>query len=221
LHGGDDASRARSTRAWLTLIEAAARPLARRHVSPDALTGAGVLLAAAAPLAACGGGRWRLAAAGAVAASGLADGLDGAVAVLSGVESDWGFVLDSLADRASDAFVLLALRAAGAPAPLGAAAGAGIVALEYARARAAAAGFSEIGIVTVGERPVRIAVAASTLAVTGIFPYATRVIAAAGALAVAGLSVVGAAQFVGVAADRLHASDRSPDSSGRPDQARD
>jgi CDP-diacylglycerol--glycerol-3-phosphate 3-phosphatidyltransferase len=203
LHGGADPQASRPTAVWLTLVEAAARPLARRGMAPNTITGIGVVLAAAAPVAARAGARGRVVAAGVVVASGFLDGLDGSVAVLSGAESDWGFVVDSLADRVSDAFHVLALRAAGAPAPLGAAAGAGIVALEYARARAAAAGFSEIGIVTVGERPVRIAVAASALAATAVFPYAARVFATGAAAALAGLSAAGAVQFLGVAARRL------------------
>ena len=38
-----------------------------------------------------------------VGASGLLDNLDGAVAVLSGRTSRWGFVLDSGCDRLADA----------------------------------------------------------------------------------------------------------------------
>lgn len=203
LHGGADARDSRATGAWLTLVESAARPLARRNVPPDALTALGVVLASAAPLAARAGGRWFLAAGGAVVASGFADGLDGSVAVLSGAETGWGFVLDSLADRAGDALQLLALRAAGAPARLTVAAGAGIMLLEYARARAAAAGFGEIGMVTVGERPARVAVTASALLSGGVFPSGARVFATTGALATGALSVAGAVQFLRTVAPRL------------------
>jgi phosphatidylglycerophosphate synthase len=203
LHGGVDPGSSRSMEAWLRLVEAASRPLARRNVAPDALTGLGVLAAAAAPLAARAGGRWRLAAGAAVAVSGFLDGVDGSVAVLSGAESSWGFVLDSLADRASDGLALIALCAAGAPPKLTVAAGAGVTALEYARARAAAAGFSDIGTITVGERPVRVAGAAAALIAAGVFPDAARlfVTVAVGAIAAAG--AVGTRQFVRVAAAAL------------------
>lgn len=203
LHGGVDASGSRSMEVWLRLVEAASRPLARRNVAPDALTGLGVLAAAAAPLASRAGGRWRLAAGAAVVASGFLDGVDGSVAVLSGAESDWGFVLDSLADRASDGLQLVALRASGAPLRLTIAAGVGVTALEYARARAGAAGFSEIGSITIGERPMRVAGAAAALLGAGTFPWAARLFAtsAVGGIAVAG--AVGTGQFLRVAAAAL------------------
>lgn len=201
LHGGVTDSRV--TGAWLTLVESAARPLARREVSPDALTALGVGLAAAAPLAARAGGRWCVVAGGMVVASGFADGLDGSVAVLSGADTRWGFVLDSLADRASDALQLLALRAAGAPARVTVAAGAGVMLLEYARARAGAAGFGEIGRITSGERPVRVALAASGLLSAGVFPCGARVFATAAAMATGALSVAGTVQFLRAAAPRL------------------
>jgi phosphatidylglycerophosphate synthase len=203
LHGGADATDSRATDAWLTLVERAARPLARRNVSPDALTALGVVVAAAAPLAARAGGKWFAVAGGAVVASGFADGLDGSVAVLSGAHNGWGFVLDSLADRVGDALQLLALRAAGAPARLTVAAGAGIMLLEYARARAGAAGVGEIGTITVGERPVRTALAAGSLLSAGVSPWGARVFATAGAAVTGALSVVGAGQFLRAVAPRL------------------
>ncbi len=203
LHGGPDAAAARVTGLWLTLVEGAARPLARRNVAPATLTALGVAAAGVAPLAARRRGRGLMAAGGAVVASGFADGLDGSVAVLSGADTGWGSVMDSLADRASDALQLLALRAAGAPPRLTVAAGAGVMLLEYARARAAAAGVGEIGTVTVGERPVRTAVAAAGLISAGLFPAGARVLAATGAALTGVLSVTGAVQFLRAVAPRL------------------
>ncbi len=219
LHGGVELSGSRSIEAWLGLVERAARPLARRNVEPDALTGLGVLAAAAAPVAARAGGRWRLASGAAVLASGFFDGLDGSVALLSGSESGWGFVLDSLADRASDGLHLVALRAAGAPPRLVVSAGAGVIALEYARARAMAAGLTEIGTITVGERPVRVAVVAAALLAAGSFPYAARVFAAGAAAGIAAVSAAGTVQFLRVAAAGLRDHPVPGDCSGGPDQA--
>ena len=193
----------RSLQAWLRLVEAASRPLARRNVAPDALTGLGVLAAAAAPLASRAGGRWRLAAGAAVVASGFLDGVDGSVAVLSGSATNWGFLLDSLADRASDGLHLVALRAAGAPPKVTIAAGVAITALEYARARAAAAGFREIGTITVGERPMRVAGTAAALLSAGVFPAAARVFATGAAVGIAAAGAVGTGQFLRVAAAAL------------------
>jgi phosphatidylglycerophosphate synthase len=217
LHGGTEPAASPAIAAWLTLVETVARPLARRNVPPDVLTALGVALAAAAPVGARSGGRGSLAAGATLAASGFADGLDGAVAVLSGAATPWGFVLDSLADRVSDAFALIALRSAGAPPPLPAAAAVGIALLEYARARAIGAGYREIGVVTVGERPVRVAVAAATLLAAGVFPRRARLLAAAGTAAIGGLSAAGSLQFLRIAAPHLRAlsgSDQPGDARG-------
>jgi hypothetical protein len=73
-------------------------------VSPDVLTAWGVLVSAAVAAVAAAGGRWPLAAVGIVVLAGLLDNLDGAVAILSGRTTRWGYVLDSLADRLSDDF---------------------------------------------------------------------------------------------------------------------
>jgi len=104
-----------------------------------------------------------LAAAG-VVLSGLLDNVDGAVAVLTGRATAWGQVLDSVADRVGDLVFLGLLLAAGAPLPVCAAAGAVTLLQEYLRARAAASGMTEVGVVTVWERPTRVIVTAAFLA---------------------------------------------------------
>jgi phosphatidylglycerophosphate synthase len=195
---------------WLTLMEAAARPLARRGVSPDVVTLIGVASAAAAVPAAFAGGRWWLAAGAAVAGSGFADGLDGAVAALSGRATAWGYVVDSLADRAADALHLKALRRAGAPGPVTLAAAAGIVTLEYGRARAGNAGFGELGVVTVGERPMRIIATAAGLLLAGTVPGRACGAATAAAATVATIAAVGAGQFLRVAAGELRGRQAGP-----------
>ena len=93
-----------------------ARPLVRAGVGPWPVTAAGVVLAGSACWPASAGSRWPLLAALLVAASGVLDNLDGAVAVLSGRTSRWGFVLDSSCDRLADAAYCVALLLAGAPA---------------------------------------------------------------------------------------------------------
>ena len=60
-----------------------------------------------------------------VVVSGLLDGLDGAVAVLTDRATRWGHVLDSLVDRCSDGLYLVALWLVGAPAGVCVAAGRG------------------------------------------------------------------------------------------------
>lgn len=173
-------------------VQALARgPL--RRVPPDVLSAAGVVVGGGAVVAAVAGAPgW---AALLVVATGVLDGLDGAVAVATGRARPLGAVVDALADRAGDlllAGVLLAL--GGAPAWVAAFA-AVVVLHEYLRARANAAGMPGPGAVTVAERPTRvILVAACALAaavVPGLAPWGT-------AGAVAGVAV-GAVGFVHLA----------------------
>jgi CDP-diacylglycerol--glycerol-3-phosphate 3-phosphatidyltransferase len=203
LHGGYDPSSSKVADDWLTLMEAAARPLARRRVAPNSLTAAGVLLSAAALPAAATGGRWSLVAGAAVAASALSDGLDGSVAVLTEQASAWGFVLDSLADRLSDAVYLSALRLAGAPRVVVQAAAVATLSLEYSRARAAAAGLADLGIVTVGERPMRILATCTGLFAAGLWPARSRAAVTVASAAVGGLAAAGTGQFLRVARRHL------------------
>jgi phosphatidylglycerophosphate synthase len=215
LHGGYDPAATLAVKGWLTAVELVARPLARRGVEPDLVTAAGVVAAAVAVPAGLHDGRWHLFASAAVLGSGVADSLDGALAVLTDQATPWGYVVDSLADRVSDAAYLMTLARAGAPRWLAMAAAGGIATLEYARARAGSAGFGEIGIVTVGERPTRIIVTAAGLAVAGLVPRRSRSIAAATTAAVGVISAVGAGQFLRVAARALDGA------SGRADEPRD
>ena len=107
LHGG--ASTTGLVGWWLGIAHTVARPLVRAGVGPWPVTAAGVVLAGSACWPASAGSRWPLQAALLVAASGVLDNLDGAVAVLSGRTSRWGFVLDSSCDRLADAAYCLAL----------------------------------------------------------------------------------------------------------------
>src|SRR5262249_1292180 len=86
-------------RAWLRPMWTLARPLAALRVPPTAVTVAGVGLAGAAVLVA---ERWPLAALACVLAAAVADGLDGAIAVVAGRASRFGAVADTVADRIAD-----------------------------------------------------------------------------------------------------------------------
>lgn len=201
LHGGYDPRSNVLVRGWLTGAYAVAHPLARLSVPPDAVTVAGVLVAAGVvALAAAGDGWWLLAAGLVAVVAGLLDSLDGAVALLTGRATRWGHVLDSVADRVSDLLLVAALFAAGAPGALCAAGGALMFLLEYARARAAAGGMAEVGVVTVWERPTRVIVTAAFLASAAALgdPWP-----ALGAAAWTGLGIVGVAQLLVVVRRRL------------------
>jgi phosphatidylglycerophosphate synthase len=163
LHGDYDPRGNPLVRRWLSLSYAVARPLAVARVSPDLVTLLAVLLAAAALGPAAAGGWWLLLVAAMVVLSGLLDNVDGAVAVLTGRATPWGAVLDAVVDRIADLLFLAALLLAGAPVVACALGGALMFLLEYLRARAAAAGLTDVGVVTVWERPTRVIVTAAFL----------------------------------------------------------
>ncbi|GIF11867.1 CDP-alcohol phosphatidyltransferase family protein [Actinoplanes teichomyceticus] len=169
LHGGFDPRRAsRLVRGWVRAAYAIGSWLGRHRVSPAAVTTAGVLVCAAVPLIALAGRPGLPAGALLVLVAAAADGLDGAVAVITGRVTRTGFVYDSVADRLGEAAWLAAFWVAGAPGWLVTAAGAASWLHEYVRARATAAGMSEIGVVTVGERPTRALIAGLGLALIAV-----------------------------------------------------
>lgn len=199
LHGYDPRTN-RLVGGWLSMTYAVARPLAARHVPPDLVTLLGVVVSGAAAALAALGGRWWLLAALVVVISGLLDNLDGAVAVLTDRATRWGAVLDSVVDRCSDLLFLSALWLAGAEPWVCVAAAALMLLQEYARARAGASGMSEVGVVTVWERPTRVIVTAAFLGSAALLgdPWPTL-----GAAAWLALGVVGLVQLLVVVRRRL------------------
>lgn len=219
LHGGIDPSGNRLVLGWLTVIHSLARPLARAGWSPNAVTTLGLVISALALPAAAAGGGWLWVAAFVVLISGVVDSLDGAIAVMTDRTTKWGFVWDSLADRIADVIFIAALWLAGAPAQICVASIVLTFLLEYTRARAGAAGMSEVGVVSVWERPSRVLVTGMFLlaaavnvpvgfadGITGGWPV---VMVTAGAWVALGLSVIGFAQVVWVVRRRLKELDRA------------
>jgi phosphatidylglycerophosphate synthase len=204
LHGGYDPNGSRLVSGYLRLMYVLARPFAGARVSPDALTLAGLLISGLVVLVAVQEGRWLVLAAVVAAVSGAADNLDGAVAVLTDRATRFGYVLDSLVDRVSDALYLVALWVVGAPGWLCVVGGSLMVLQEYLRARAGNAGMGEIGVVTVWERPTRVVVTAMFLLAGGLFPDWAAEAATAGAAAWVGLGVVGFTQLLVVVRRILH-----------------
>jgi phosphatidylglycerophosphate synthase len=194
LHGG-----ARPTGVvggWLRIVHVVASPLARLRVPPDAVTLLGLLIACWALLLASFG-RWGvLAAALVIALSGLFDSLDGAVAVMTGRTSRWGAVLDAVVDRISDAVFVTTLWVVGAPASVCVAAVALCWLQEYARARAGGAGMTEVGVLTLNERPTRVIVVVMSLLATVARPDDDPGWATLGAWALVGLGVIGLVQLI-------------------------
>ncbi|HYN57768.1 MAG TPA: CDP-alcohol phosphatidyltransferase family protein [Motilibacterales bacterium] len=194
LHGG-----ARPTGivgGWLRIVHAVASPMARLRVPPDAVTLLGLLIACSAPLLASLGRGGALAAALVIALSGLVDSLDGAVAVMTGRVSRWGAVLDAVADRISDAAFVATLWVVGAPAGVCVAAVAVCWLQEYARARAGGAGMTEVGVLTLNERPTRVVVVVMFLLASVARPEDEPGWETLGAWALVGLGAIGCAQLL-------------------------
>ncbi len=137
-------------KAWLNISYGSAKFMSALRITPNLLTLLGIIFAIAMavnPLS-----LWTIPL---LVLSLYADGIDGSVAIYQNRESQFGAILDSVADRISEALWFYVAYRIGAPA--------WIVLLtyviastqEYARARLGGLGVSEVGVVTPAERPVR------------------------------------------------------------------
>jgi phosphatidylglycerophosphate synthase len=148
LHGGAQISGI--VKGWLQISFRIVKVLKKLHVTPNVLTSGGLLTAI---LLWCYPHGWQ--APLFLTLSLIFDGVDGSLAIVTKRTSIAGAMTDSIVDRLSEVFWVLALYKLGAP----------ILALclvlafastqEYLRARAGGLGFVEIGVVTIAERPVR------------------------------------------------------------------
>jgi archaetidylinositol phosphate synthase len=148
LHGGAQIKGIVKT--WLAISFASAKFLSKLHITPNILTLLGVLFAiamAANPLS-----LWAIPL---LVLSLYADGIDGSVAIFQKRQSSFGAILDSVADRISEALWFYVAYRIGAPAWLVLATYVIASTQEYARARLGGLGISDVGIVTPAERPVR------------------------------------------------------------------
>ncbi|HUQ56332.1 CDP-alcohol phosphatidyltransferase family protein [Lentzea sp.] len=223
LHG-EDVSASRLVVGWLRFVHALARPFDGVH--PDLLSAAGVVVAAGAVAAAGLGGPWALLALLLVVATGVFDGLDGAVALRTGRVRPLGAVVDAVADRLTDVALVLVLFVLGAEAWWCVAIGLSVLMHEYARAKAQAVGMASAGAITVAERPTRIIIVAIACAGTGLAPAGTPVTgwgwAAVSALVWAGCAVAGFGRLAaGIRRELTGRPWTGPFASGRSDQAGD
>lgn len=212
--GYDPAAAGVWVRGWLITVYRFACPLARAGVQPDVLTAWTLLVAAAVVTAAAAGGSWPALAGWLVLFAGLGDAVDGAVAVLTGRATRWGYVLDSVVDRCNDLLFAAALVVTGAPLWIAVVYGVLLFQLEYIRARAGNAGGSPVGTITVGERVNRVAFCAAGLFVAGLLPARAATVATVTVVVLAGLSLVGVGQL-------LIAVRRDLGASGRTDEVGD
>jgi archaetidylinositol phosphate synthase len=148
LHGGADTEGV--VGGWLSFSYQAARVCVALRISPNVLTVLGLGTAIAMGLSTYAAIALLL-----LVISLFFDGIDGSVAILRGSESKWGELLDSLADRISEAFWLYMGWRLGIPAWVVITMWTIASTQEYARARLASLGHREIGVVTPTERPVR------------------------------------------------------------------
>ena len=148
LHG--DARVSGIVKWWLTISFFIAKALAKIRISPNGLTlfglAFGVLLylnaqSIWAPIF--------------LVLSLICDGIDGSLAIITRKFSKWGAMLDSVIDRLTEVFWILALYSIGVELNLLATVLLLAVIQEYLRARAGGVGVVEVGVVTYAERPVR------------------------------------------------------------------
>jgi phosphatidylglycerophosphate synthase len=179
LLGADANPGGRVAAVYLRLPYLLGAPLARAGVDPDLLTLAALWVALVAGWTATLGPGWAAAAGTLTLLAGVADSVDGAVAVLRGRTTAFGFVWDSTADRLADLaviagpVVLVATEAGpgwGAAAVAAGTAAAGLLLLlEYVRARAQARQVPAAwSLVTPAERPTRVIVLGLTGLAVGV-----------------------------------------------------
>jgi phosphatidylglycerophosphate synthase len=148
LHG--DAQITGIVKLWLKISFALVKPLAKLKITPNSLSISGLIFGIFLYLNA--EAKW---AALLLVASLICDGIDGSLAIITGKASKWGAALDSILDRITEVFWALAFISIGADERLVITALILASAQEYLRARAGGLGLTEVGVVSVSERPVR------------------------------------------------------------------
>jgi CDP-diacylglycerol--glycerol-3-phosphate 3-phosphatidyltransferase len=137
-------------KAWLNISFVAARIFTALRLTPNLLTLLGVIFALAMvinPLS-----LWNIPL---LVLSLFADGIDGSVAIYQKRSSRFGAILDSVADRISEALWFYVAYQIGAPAWVLLVTYVLASTQEYARARLGGLGITNVGVVTPAERPVR------------------------------------------------------------------
>lgn len=159
LHGGADIKGI--VKAWLSISFILARVLSRLRIGANLLTVFGFLLALGLTYYAFNLNYFL--ALILLALSLLADGVDGSVAIYRSKESRFGAALDSIVDRVSESLWAVSLYLIGADYRIVLIAWLIASIQEYVRARLAGLGISEVGVVTICERPVRASIIAVAL----------------------------------------------------------
>jgi CDP-diacylglycerol--glycerol-3-phosphate 3-phosphatidyltransferase len=174
-------------KAWLKISYGSAKLVSIFRITPNLLTLLGIVFAIA--MAINPRSLWTIPL---LVLSLYADGIDGSVAIYQDRASQFGAVLDSVADRISEALWFYVAYRIGAPAWIVLVTYVIASTQEYARARLGGLGISDVGVVTPAERPVRasfifIALVAYALGLNLV----TLVMAALGALQIFSFYLVG------------------------------
>ena len=148
LHG--DAKIEGVVKFWLSISYPASKALSKVRVTPNSLTFLGLIFGILLYLNA--NNEW---APLILVISLICDGLDGSLAIITNKSTKWGALLDSTVDRVTEVFWVLALYRLGVDLWVLIAVLLIASAQEYLRARAGGVGLTQIGVVTLAERPVR------------------------------------------------------------------
>ena len=148
LHG--DAQITGVVKGWLRISYTLVKPLAKMRITPNFLTLLGLVFGILLYLNALS--NWAIFF---LVLSLICDGIDGSLAIITSKSSKWGAILDSVADRLTEIFWGLTFIAIGADQNLVIAALLIAAVQEYLRARSAGLGLTNVGVVTISERPVR------------------------------------------------------------------
>lgn len=148
LHG--DAQITGIVKGWLGISYLLVKPLAKLRITPNTLTLLGLFFGILLYLNS--GNSWAILL---LVLSLICDGIDGTLAIITSKSSKWGAMLDSVADRLTEVFWGLTFIAIGADQNLVIAAMLIAAIQEYLRARSAGLGLTDVGVVTISERPVR------------------------------------------------------------------
>jgi phosphatidylglycerophosphate synthase len=182
LHGGVEIQGV--IKGWLTISFAIARVLNLFRITPNIVTTIGLLASVLIYFTSYTSQLIAL-----VLFSLICDGVDGSLAIYGDRASKFGELYDSIADRLSEAFWLMGASFVGVPVRWAIAIWVLGATQEYARARLASLGYTEIGVVTPTERPVR-AIFAIAVTLTFWFGYEIATELAIGFTALSAISVL-------------------------------
>ena len=182
LHGGVEIRGV--IKGWLTISFAIARVLNLFRITPNIVTTIGLLASVLIYFTSYTSQLIAL-----VLFSLICDGVDGSLAIYGDRASKFGELYDSIADRLSEAFWLMGASFVGVPVRWAIAIWVLGATQEYARARLASLGYTEIGVVTPTERPVR-AIFVIAVTLTFWFGYEIATELAIGFTALSAISVL-------------------------------